>query len=173
MSSTSNKPASRCIGGVLMGGPNQVCHTNPNDPRAPWLQLDISQQREIQRVIIYNRQDCCKERLGMHEIWLSNDAGKPTYKCFSGIVATSDGPFEETCVGSGQYIRLVLPGAGRVLNLVEAQVSDQMMGSPTTAQPMRGSAIPSHATSYAPSDAHPITGCQCCGISWHFSFAQL
>ena len=142
MSSTNNMPASKCIDGVLMGGSNQLCHTSPNNPHPPWLQLDIGQPRAIQRVIIYNRQDCCKDRLGVHEIWLSNDTGKPTYKCFSGIAATSNGPFEEKCVGSGQYIRIVLPGTGRILNLVEVQVSDQP-AQQAGASPLVSSA-PSH-----------------------------
>jgi hypothetical protein len=43
----------------------------------------------------------------------------------SGAISTagnSAGPFKEECIGTGRYVRIVLPGSSRMLNLTEVKV---------------------------------------------------
>jgi hypothetical protein len=43
----------------------------------------------ISQVTIYNRHDRRFERLGFHEIWVSNSPTSPTTKCFSGTISSN------------------------------------------------------------------------------------
>ena len=97
----------------------------------PWLQLDLGSAQRILEVKIYNRVDCCKDRLANHEIWLADGSGADGFsaaagavRCFEGSVAAAS-VYVEACEGSGRYVTIVQPtepGKGRILNLAEVEV---------------------------------------------------
>ena len=66
---------------------------------APWLQVDLGATQIITNVLIYNRLDCCQERLGNYEIWtgfqpIQRDTPDPfeaQIRCGSGTATKSAG----------------------------------------------------------------------------------
>ena len=131
--------ASRAVDGNTDGqwGNNSVTHTS--DERSAWWEVDLGDVYEIDRIIIWNRQDCCWERLQNFFILTSE---KPIIKNASGG-ATGDGflkgPFfpwsadkksftfkvdENTPEKKARYIRIILrqDGPDRPLSLAEVQV---------------------------------------------------
>jgi hypothetical protein len=121
---SSGYVASKCIDGVTTSG---MCHTSVGTgtgEKNPWLQIDLGATQTVAQVTIYNRQDCsfCLDRLAHHQIWLSDSSTTPATKCFDGTAGNSAGPFKEECIATGRYVRIVLPGNSRILNLAEVKV---------------------------------------------------
>ena len=56
--------ASRAIDGNTSGvwGDASISHTAPDDP-APYWQVDLGESRVLQRIVLWNRTDCCPSRL--------------------------------------------------------------------------------------------------------------
>ena len=46
---------------LVDGNIGNFAHTGCND--VPWMQIDLGQQTNISKVVIYNRTDCCQIRL--------------------------------------------------------------------------------------------------------------
>lgn len=121
----SNCSATNCIDGDVSSSEEcisgtSLCHTL-EETEGPWLQIDLGSKHLITEVVLYNRLDCCQDLLGLHEIWLSL-ASESWRRCFSGIASEAAGPFRESCTGWGRYVRIVLPGAFRTMNLLEVRV---------------------------------------------------
>ena len=68
-----NHPASNCIDGNIA----TMCHSENGS--GSWLQLDLGWTRSVGMVRIYNRKECCQERLGNHDIWVGDTAGTKHY----------------------------------------------------------------------------------------------
>jgi hypothetical protein len=101
--------AAICFDGVVAdinGVVDGVCHTEHES--TPWLQLDLGASFTVTMVRIYNRQDCCQDRLGAHQVWLSESPTEPATKCFDGTAAATNGPFDEACNGAGRYVRILV-----------------------------------------------------------------
>jgi hypothetical protein len=125
-SAHSSHPASICIDGDLT---TDYCHSHPDDAIDPWLQIDLGTTHNVARLTLYNRHACCWDRIAHHQIWLSDSSTTPATKCFDGTAGNSVGPFVEECIGTGRYIRIVLPGASRLLNLAEVKVFGSTVAS--------------------------------------------
>ena len=104
-----------------------LCHTAAHTAD-PWLQLDLGSVKRVIAAAIYNRIGSVEHmaRLGHHQLLVSHD---PSFKsgvflCHQGTAAASAGPFVEPCVGfaQGRYVRLLLPGTARTLNIRELEV---------------------------------------------------
>jgi hypothetical protein len=121
-----------------------MCHTLSGT--GSWLQIDLGATHTIAQVTIYNRQDCCQYRLAHHQIWLSDSSTTPATKCFDGTAGNSAGPFKEECIGTGRYVRIVLPGNSRMLNLAEVKVFTTIRCLATTSP----TAAPSKAVTLRP-----------------------
>ncbi len=63
------KFASGAVDGIKNGG--YGFHTQREDK--PWWEVDLGMEIAIEKVVIYNRQDCCSERARMIQILLSSD----------------------------------------------------------------------------------------------------
>jgi hypothetical protein len=116
--SMSSRDSFPCIDGSL----DSICETEWEP--SPWFQLDLGNVQHIKEVHIYNRKDArYQDRFGYHEIWLSNDTSTPySHRCFMGTApSTGVGPFNQPCLGVGRYIRLVLPGEERTLEVAEIE----------------------------------------------------
>jgi hypothetical protein len=97
------------------------CHSesNVNDP---WLQIDLGAIYSLNQVTIYNRQEH-GDRLANHEIWVSDSPTTPEIKCYEGTAAsTNGGRITSLCSAAGRYVRILLPGSDRILNLAEVKV---------------------------------------------------
>jgi hypothetical protein len=49
-----------------------VTHTNYE--QGAWWQVDLGGQKNIKQIIIYNRTDCCANRLSNYQVSISNKA---------------------------------------------------------------------------------------------------
>ncbi|KAK3281358.1 hypothetical protein CYMTET_10845 [Cymbomonas tetramitiformis] len=91
-----------------------------------WLRIDLG-YASVSEVHLYNRLDCCADRLGTHEIWVGNAASGPTAsgnsQCYSGEAASDSTTVVDTCSSAveGRYVYLLLPGSSRVISIEEMQ----------------------------------------------------
>ena len=98
------------------------CHTMP-DTEDPWLSILLPNSSQVSYVVIYNRRDCCQDRLSPMQLWVSNSSGdfsSPTAQS-CGIdevnltTIATEGPFSFRCADSignpltGDFLTLVLP----------------------------------------------------------------
>ena len=60
---------SKCIDGNL----NTFCHTLTEDH--PWLSVQLPAPSTVQQILIYNRLDCCWDRLSPLQLWVSHEVG--------------------------------------------------------------------------------------------------
>jgi hypothetical protein len=98
--------------------------THTTDEFEPWWQVDLGAPQRIERIDLWNRTDCCGERLHDFDVMVSNDGtgvADPvggTY--FPGVAAAHEVFLVEPVVG--RYVRVQLRGPG-ILSLAEVQVS--------------------------------------------------
>ena len=124
--------ADRAVDGNTNGDyfARSVTHTAEDNRPQPWWQVDLGVSSQIDHVILWNRRDCCGERLAAFWVFVS-DSPFPTgdlsallrdgriwrYE-FSGVA----GPQSRIAVGKpGRYIRVQLSGRGP-LSLTEVEV---------------------------------------------------
>ncbi len=130
--------ASRAVDGNTDGhyGANSVSHSA--DPNQPWWQVDLELNAAIDRIQLWNRTDCCSERLANFTVFVaSTDMSGRTLAQLNADaavlkvpVASMNGARSLTLpVGAnGRYVRVQLNGV-ESLSLAEVQV----FGSPTSA----------------------------------------
>ncbi len=135
-----------------------VTHTNA-DPNA-WWQVDLSTSATVNSVVIWNRTDCCADRLNDYWVFVSNtpfNAGDTpaTLQGRAGIFAShqtsAPNPFTVISTGGaqGRYIRVQLSGVNN-LSLSEVQVfgtggltaSNLALGKPAS----QSTTLPGYAT---------------------------
>lgn len=68
-------PSWKAVDGVQSGGIWDITHTATGD-QAPWWRLNLGQEQLVGSIVVYNRTDCCSERLNGATVELSNDAGQ-------------------------------------------------------------------------------------------------
>ena len=110
-----------------------ITHTN-NDPGA-WWQVDLGAVYDITDITLYNRTDCCAERLDDFTILVSetpftdNSGGK----AFASNIPYAENPVRAFSGDSrGRYVRVFLSGTG-YLSLAEVEVFGQKAHDVSTA----------------------------------------
>ena len=135
----NNWPANNCINGVTVSNSNsQLCHTKRRADTNEWWDVELPTSVPIDEIVIYNRTNCCTNRiLGLYV--LVSDTPFPPGSDFASLaVARSqatfeflisvDAPVTTIPVGnvSGNYIRIQKSGVGinvlSAINLLEVQV---------------------------------------------------
>ncbi|KAI8508770.1 hypothetical protein Bbelb_138690 [Branchiostoma belcheri] len=121
-------PASRAVDGntdtnYLAGS---CTHTDydPGEADPSWW-VDLGQPCAIDRVVIFNRQECCPERLNPFNIHIGDsDQVSENPKCGGDHKIDVNQPsISVSCQGMrGRYVGVRLPGPSRVLTLCEVQV---------------------------------------------------
>ena len=130
MSSThTSYAAAKCIDNSV----NSMCHTNTQTDA--WLSIKLNDKpMSVTTITIYNRQTCCQERLGWHQIWVGTSSGQhafPAKLCSDWSAPASSGPFHFDCGGLvGTHVTVLLPGSRRILNLEEVIV-DGFLAEPS------------------------------------------
>lgn len=126
--------SSRAVDGDTRGvwGNDSVSHTDFQDQ--PWWQVDLGSVRDISKIAVWNRTDCCSERLSDYYILVSDEpftsdsldevlkqpgvwASHQTEVAGSPTTVTVDQP--------GRYVRIQLAGHN-ALSLAEVQVFPNM-----------------------------------------------
>ena len=89
----------------------------------PSLTLDLGSAKQIAYVAVYNREDCCRHRLGRYTVSLRLGSSDAWTLC-SEETAEPDafGPLLSDCPQLAQYVRVQLPGDNRTLALTEVEV---------------------------------------------------
>lgn len=120
-------PASRAVDGVTTGRNPDFTHTK--DESNPWWQVDLGAVYDVEEIVIWNRTDCCWERLQNYYVMLSETpiTGNSTTR---NVIAK--GSFTQNTqnvtknLGSagkrGRYIRIFTQNGTMPLSLAEVQV---------------------------------------------------
>merc|ERR1712072_438144 len=105
----------------------------------PWWYVDLEKSASVTKVIVYNRSDCCGERLRNFEVRVGDvkpDGTKYSANQKCGTLHWGDAPEKgggQLTVGcenhTGRYVVIVVPGKNRLLTLCEVKV----VGTFTTA----------------------------------------
>lgn len=111
--------ASRAVDGNVNGAWSGSSVTHTANVAQAWWHVDLEQQENIGEVIIWNRTDCCSERLSNYVVELLNDAGDVV----SAIPVSSTSvktivDFEGTL---GRFVQVRLKGSN-YLSLAEVEV---------------------------------------------------
>ncbi|MEM1323928.1 MAG: RICIN domain-containing protein [Bacteroidota bacterium] len=127
-----NSPASNAVNGKTSGrysrssSSNDITHTN--DANGSWWQVDLGQIYDIDKIVVWNRTDCCWERLKNFYItsWAFPISGN-IKKGFgtTGPHAFTSGSNPSMNIGGervGRYIRIHLDNNTMPLSLGEVQV---------------------------------------------------
>lgn len=93
-----------------------VTHTN-NDSQA-WWQVDLGAVQPVGTVVLWNRTDCCSERLSNFYLRVSDDGGNWQSYAYAATAPTRL-PF--TVDRTARYVRVQLAGSN-ILSLAEVQV---------------------------------------------------
>ncbi|MEZ4771981.1 MAG: discoidin domain-containing protein [Bacteroidia bacterium] len=145
---SSNYNASQGLAGKAVDGNTSgawasasVTHTVGAGQANPWWEVDLGAVYDIEKIEIWNRTDCCAERLSNMQILIkqsASDAGQPfltqsfTHRAGQTYPATFNG------VKRGRYVRIQLNTAKEILSLAEVKVYGKTMAAPTPA-PVTGS----------------------------------
>jgi hypothetical protein len=133
-------PASNAINGNTSGqfnanaSLNQIAHTGAGST-TQWWQVDLGSQQSINEIRIFNRDDCCQNRLGNVYVLVS-DTPFPLNTDLASARTNADFEFRLSSTESGdpiisvpntfgRYVRLQLSGnnvGGNVLNIGQVQV---------------------------------------------------
>ncbi|WP_452600009.1 LamG-like jellyroll fold domain-containing protein [Pontimicrobium sp. MEBiC01747] len=121
--------ASRAVDGVITGISPDFTHTLHNISE-PWWQVDLGKLANIKEIRVYNRTDCCSERLINFHLFVSDvPFTSNTVSDVQGQLGVTDYHFsgqasnltKQLVNKTGRYIRIQLEGTG-TLSLAEVQV---------------------------------------------------
>ncbi|KAJ1480258.1 hypothetical protein T484DRAFT_1901378 [Baffinella frigidus] len=94
----------------------------------PWWEVDLQHVREVAGVKLYNRADCCGDRLTNVTIRVG-DRGAPDHGenavCARGVDVSLGDSFLAICAGGpfrGRYVTVQRPGPNKILTICEAEV---------------------------------------------------
>uniref|UniRef100_A0A3Q1ASQ2 Fucolectin tachylectin-4 pentraxin-1 domain-containing protein n=1 Tax=Amphiprion ocellaris TaxID=80972 RepID=A0A3Q1ASQ2_AMPOC len=118
--------ASRAVSGCSSGVYKHGCCTHTAQMRDPWWRVDLLAVHKVGAVTIFNRVDCCSERLVGVQIRIGNSLehnGMKNPRC--GVISSLDGKktFTFQCnFMEGRYVTVMVPAASKVLTLCEVEV---------------------------------------------------
>lgn len=151
----STLTAGRAVDGNVNGNfaSGSVSHTLETGTSNPWWKVDLGSATPIGEIEIWNRTDCCADRLAGYKVevldassnvvWSKTDAGWPN----SAAVIDAAGV-------SGRYVRVSLAGTGKILSLAEVKVHPPLTNlalgktatqSSTYTDPVAGASVASKA----------------------------
>jgi hypothetical protein len=89
-----------------------------------WWQVDLGEEKNINQILIYNRTDCCKDRLSNYRVSISSTADFSTYT-YQQDFHGAPNPKKSIKLGAhdkqGRYVRIQLLD-NNYLSLAEVQV---------------------------------------------------
>ncbi|XP_064630377.1 uncharacterized protein LOC135489122 [Lineus longissimus] len=136
-----NAAASRAVDGNrdMFYSSNSCTHTNADRSDSSnnnWWAVDLGEETVIMRVVLYNRADCCGNRLANFDIVVTNQEPTPGQKfvyaldevcAHQGLPVPQGGIARYACTNlTGQYVAVVQPRK-LFLTLCEVEVFDHMI----------------------------------------------
>jgi hypothetical protein len=140
---------------------NQVTHTKLE--KSPWWQVDLGRSYDIQSITVWNRTDCCGERLSDYYVFLSQEPFNETASLDQILLQTGTGGKYKVISISGpngisegftvwspaRYVRIQLKGEN-ILSLGEVQVFSGTAGTTPAGN--------TSSTGTTPSGQYDLTG---------------
>jgi len=113
--------AARAIDGITNGNwfVGSVTHTDLNTQA--WWQVDLGTSMTLGSVVLFNRTDCCSDRLSDFDIWLSNNGIDWGVQPAAGTTGPMVNPTAFSVNAPGRFVRVQLRGTN-YLSLAEVQV---------------------------------------------------
>ncbi|KAL3064838.1 hypothetical protein OYC64_000963 [Pagothenia borchgrevinki] len=101
--------------------------THTDEESNPWWRVDLLEPYVVTSVHIYNRGDCCSDRLRGAQVHIGNSldnngATNPVAGTISGMDSNNLETLTFTDRVEGRYVTVRIPGDGRVLALCEVEV---------------------------------------------------
>jgi hypothetical protein len=118
-STTNGGNASRANDGNTDGNWSKSSVTHTNSTAQAWWQVDLGAIKKIGEVVLFNRTDCCADRLSNFEIKVSNDGA--TWTKVAELAGTAPTQSAYPMNANGRYVRVQLRGTNN-LSLAEVQV---------------------------------------------------
>jgi len=120
--SSTHADAARAVDGNTDGNwvKGSVAQTTNN--AQAWWQVDLGAVQSIKQVVLYNRTDCCAERLSNFDIKVSPDGS--TWTVAATVTGTAQPKNVYPMNVTGRFVRVQLRGSG-LLTLAEVQVFGQ------------------------------------------------
>ena len=123
ISTSSGGVASRAIDGNTDGNYHRGSVSHTSDTNDPWWNLVLNDVYTIQSIIVYNRIDCCSDRI-RNFILIIYNGGTETYNS-TGIIDTnvesSSYTFTLSPAVYGDQVRIILPSSG-IISLAEVEI---------------------------------------------------
>lgn len=122
LSNSYNPIASKAIDGNTNGDFTGASVTHTNSEAQAWWQVDLGAVKNIASVKLYNRTDCCADRLSNFDVLISTDGNWASPSTFKSYVPGQAPPQLSVPAGvAGRYVRVQLRGTNP-LSLAEVQV---------------------------------------------------
>jgi hypothetical protein len=118
-STLADGDASRAVDGNTDGLWSNRSITHTALQAQPWWQVDLGAVADIGEVILYNRADCCSDRLADLDILLSSDGS--TWSTAAGLTGVAPARAVLAVNAAGRFVRVRLRGTN-YLSLAEVQV---------------------------------------------------
>ncbi|XP_078688578.1 polycystin family receptor for egg jelly-like isoform X2 [Branchiostoma floridae x Branchiostoma belcheri] len=98
---------------------NSCSHTAADNNA--WWYVDLESSHSVERVVIFNREDCCSGRLNPFRVHVGNSTAVASNPSCGGDHSAPN--LTVACGGlTGRYVGVLLPGSSRVLTLCEVEV---------------------------------------------------
>lgn len=118
-----NGPAERAVDGNRSGNFNNGSVTHTNLATNPWWRVDLGAVYNLDKINIYNRTDCCSDRLNGALVLVGNTASNtPADYTQVGTLNGDATGFLSEINAQGRYIMVYLPGTNEILSLAEVEV---------------------------------------------------
>eukprot|EP00058_Branchiostoma_floridae_P027790 XP_002613281.1 hypothetical protein BRAFLDRAFT_68246 [Branchiostoma floridae] len=114
--------ASRAVDGNRYSGYSGASCTHTSHQANPWWRVDLGSIKRVDRVVVFNRQDCCSDRLESFQVHVgdnSNVVHNPT--CGDAQSVAGRIVITVKCGLPGRYVGVTLPGT-KTLTLCEVEV---------------------------------------------------
>lgn len=119
--------AGKAVDGNTDGNYNNGSVTHTNQGANPWWEVDLEDVYDVTTIKLYNRTDCCKERLKNFTILISETPFGSDYANNVGVAFARNVPYfreTRTLTGNkrGRYVRVFINGNNKILSLAEVEV---------------------------------------------------
>nr|XP_034332172.1 fucolectin-like [Crassostrea gigas] len=105
---------------------NHLLTAHTLDELQPWLKIDLQAIYDVKKVIIYNRQDCCGDRLHDVQVNITNNGPEASCGFYEGPADDGDRIAVYCAFGAvGRYVLITIlnpPEEKDPLNICEVQV---------------------------------------------------
>jgi alpha-L-fucosidase len=119
-------PASLAIDGNTDGNFHHGSVSHTNSEAGAWWQVDLGSDQPINDVVVFNRTDCCAERLSNFRVTVTGDSDPIVSR--STVIRDSSPRAVVPITSYGRYVKIQLVGTG-YLALAEVQVTKEPLNS--------------------------------------------